>query len=357
MLIEQKDLFTGLFVFVKPAITTFLLMPVKLLFPVITIIIQSLFSAHASARNVLSGKIICLDPGHGGTAANDSFRQGPTGEREEWINLRVALLLKEKLEKKGASVFITRTDDSNIPFDDRIKLALENKAAIFLSIHHNGTADRSVNFPIIYFHGNASENKASVALGKAVARQLQKALYGGKTPVSLVSDHTIFSTAGTKVLRGTYGIPGIIAEASFFTHPEEERRLKSRQHNEKEAQAFVKALEEFFSARHPPILEKNSQVQIAPFTAFQEAERMNPVALQWRADFEEGKKLLQKGDSAALTQAFDLFTRSAKSFPDSYVAAQCHLYRAAILQKLGKTAEASQEELRVKERYVLIDSQ
>jgi N-acetylmuramoyl-L-alanine amidase len=306
-----------------------------------------------SVKSTLSGKIICLDPGHGGTAATDSFRQGISGEREEWINLRVALMLKERLEKKGARVLITRTQDNHISFDDRIELALDNKAAVFLSIHHNGTADPTVNFPIVYFHGNASENKASVELGKAVADQLKQALYGGKTPVSVVSDHTIFPTAGTKVLRGTYGIPGVIAEASFFTHPDEEKRLKTRKHNEREAKAFVKALEIYFSVSHPPILEKNSQVQLTPFAAFQEAERMNPVALQWKADFEEGKKLFEKGDSASLTQALELFTRSAKSFPDSYVAAQCHSYRAAILRKSGKPEEAIQEELRVKERYVM----
>ncbi|MDO1445299.1 N-acetylmuramoyl-L-alanine amidase [Rhodocytophaga aerolata] len=312
-----------------------------------------LLPAGTCAQSNLAGKIICLDPGHGGTAATDSFRQGITGEREEWINLRVALLLKEMLEKKGAKVWITRTDDSNISFDDRINLAVDNKADVFLSIHHNGTADRSVNFPIVYFHGNASENVASVELGKAVAKHLKQFLYGGKTPVSVVSDHTIFPTAGTKVLRGTYGIPGIIAEASFFTNAVEEKRLKSKHHNEKEAQAFVKALEEYFSASHPPIAEKNSQVQLTPFAAFQEAERMNPVALQWKADFEEGKKLFRKGDSISLTQAMELFTRSAKSFPDSYVAAQCHSYRATILQKLGKAEEARHEEVRVKERYVM----
>jgi N-acetylmuramoyl-L-alanine amidase len=319
---------------------------------------QQLASVYALPdKPTLSGKIICLDPGHGGTAATDSFRQGPTGEREEWINLRVALLLKEKLEKKGARVLITRTDDSHIPFDDRIKLAIENKADVFLSIHHNGTADRGVNFPIVYFHGNAFENRASVELGKVVATRLRKALYTSKTQVSLVSDHTIFPTAGAKVLRETYGIPGIIAEASFFTNPEEEKRLKGRQYNQKEADAFVNALEDFFSLPHSAILRKNSQVQIVPFTVLQEAERMHPDALRWLSDFEEGKKLLQKGDTSSLTQALTLFTRSARSFPDSYVAAQCHTYRAAILHRMGKPAEALQEEIRVKERYVIMNNE
>jgi hypothetical protein len=98
-------------------------------------------------------------------------------------------------------------------------------------------------------------------------------------------------------------------------------------------------------------------VQIAPFAVFQEAERMHPDALRWLQDFEEGKKLLLKEETAALTQAFELFTRSAKSFPDSYVAAQCHAYRATILHKTGNEAEARQEELRIKERYVIMNNE
>ena len=66
--------------------------------------------------NPVKGKVICIDPGHGGTAATDSYRVGPTGEREEWINLRVALLLGELLDEAGAEVVLTRTTDTFIPF-------------------------------------------------------------------------------------------------------------------------------------------------------------------------------------------------------------------------------------------------
>jgi len=67
-----------------------------------------------SPSEVLKGKKICIDPGHGDTAATDSFRQGVTGEREEWIDLRVAIMLKEMLEKSGAEVIITRLKDEDI---------------------------------------------------------------------------------------------------------------------------------------------------------------------------------------------------------------------------------------------------
>ena len=295
---------------------------------------------------------MCIDPGHGGSAAFDSYRVGPTGEREEWIDLRVALALKEMLEARGARVLMTRIKDVDVPLKDRALLAVKGEADIFLSIHHNATADYSVNFPIIYFHGNASENRASVRLGRLAAQRLSEALFDGHTPLSLVSDHTIFPEAGTAVLRHSYGIPGIIGEASFFTHPDEEERLKNDVYNRKEAAAYVLALEDFFSHRIPPIQEKYSNGRVAAFAVFQEAERMNPVARRWKDDFNEGERLFQEGHPEALQRAYDLFTRSAKSFPDSWVAGKCHLYRSKILRVMNKTAEADLERKRVEEYYI-----
>ncbi|MFC6998721.1 N-acetylmuramoyl-L-alanine amidase family protein [Rufibacter roseus] len=315
-------------------------------------------SAPKQEKGTLAGRVICLDAGHGGTAQIDSYRVGPTGEREEWINLRVALLLQKMLEEKGAKVLMTRTADINVPFDDRVKLAKENKAEVFLSIHHNATADSTVNFPIIYFHGSASENVGSVVLAKHVGQALVQNFYPKATPVSVVSDHTIFPTAGAKVLRDTYGIPGVIAEASFFTNPTEEERLKQESHNRKEALAYVAALEAFFSKPVPAIQPKKSIVELPPFRAAQEAERMNETARRWRQDFEEGEKLLKnETDTTALRQAYELFTRSVRSFPDSYLARQSHQYRAAILQKLGKKEEAQQEATRAKEYYVRLQEE
>lgn len=309
----------------------------------------------------LKGKIICIDPGHGGTALTDSYRVGPSGEREEWINLRVGLLLQKMLEEKGAKVLMTRTEDIFIPLPDRAKVAVDNKADIFVSIHHNATADSSVNFPIIYFHGNASENLAGVAFGKLLAVNLVKALYKNKVSpkanyVSLVSDFTVFAEAGASVLRNTYGIPAVLAEASFFTNAVEEKKLKSEDHNRDEAVAYTVALEEFFAKPILKIEVKNSKIPPIPsFKVFQEAERMTPIAKRWYQDFLEGQKLMQKEDTASLRQAYDLFTRSVRSFPDSYVAAKCHENRSAILNLLNSPEAARQEAQREREYYVKFD--
>jgi dipeptidyl aminopeptidase/acylaminoacyl peptidase len=300
----------------------------------------------------LKGKKICIDPGHGGTAATDSYRVGKNGEREEWINLRVSFLLKQMLEDRGATVILTRTADSNVSLDARSAIAKENGADAFISIHHNATADRNVNFPIIYFHGAASENAAGVDLAKDIQQSFVKYFFKRKTPVSVVSDYTIFPTRGASVLRGTYGIPAVLAEASFFTNEKEESLLKQKQHNTDEAHAYLVALEQFFSKPVPAIKEKVIPNELPVFKVLQEAERMDPDALKWRQDFEEGKKLMRKKDTASLNAAYELFSRSARSFPDSYVAKMCHQYRAEILARLGRGKEADEEKTRAREFYV-----
>jgi N-acetylmuramoyl-L-alanine amidase len=314
-----------------------------------------------STGSVLKGKVICIDPGHGGTALTDHYRVGPGGEREEWVNLRVSIFLKEMLEDRGAKVIMTRMADSVVSLPTRAKMAIDGKADIFVSIHHNATADSSVNFPIIYFHGNACENLASVAFGKLLAKQLVKRLYNGRvTPagnfVSLVSDFTIFAESGASVLRNTYGqMPAVLAEASFFTHADEEQRLKQTEHNRAEAMAFTAALETFFKNRIPAIKPKNSVVPvIPPFPVFQEAARMTPVAKRWYHDFRDAEQLILKKDTTSQRQAYDLFTRSARSFPDSYVAAHCHRRRSKILKAQGKLSESAQEEQRAKQYYVRV---
>lgn len=316
-------------------------------------IVCLLFSAvtFAQKKLPLDGKVIVIDPGHGGSAATDSYRQGPTGEREEWIDLRVGLLLKDLLETKGAKVLMTRSSDVTFPLADRSKIANDNKADLFVSIHHNATADPAVNFPIIYYHGLSSSNPAGVKLGKMLGKNLQKYMYKSKTPVSVVSDFTIFSGAGSSVLRGTYGIPGILAEASFFTNPEEEARLKQKEHNQNEAIAYAKTIEKFLTGSIPTIRPKIASDFPPQFATLQEAERMSPVAKRWHQDYLDGKALMKSKDKEQLQKAFDLFTQSAKSFPDSYVAAKCHKYRAEILHKLGKEDEAFKEENRVSEFY------
>lgn len=329
----------------------------RTLFLIGALLIGLTLATAAQGGDPLVGRTICIDPGHGGTAETDSFRVGPTGEREEWIDLRVALILRDMLEKRGATVLMTRTEDVAVELEDRATLAIENRAEVFLSIHHNATADPEANFPVIYFHGNASENGAGVALGRALGASLAEALFDGRTEVSLVSDHAIFPTAGAAVLRHSYGIPGVIGEASFFTNADEEQRLRDPEFNRREAEAYVSALAEFFSHPIPPILDKGSLVTVEPFAVLEEDERTRLVALKWKENWLAGRAAQKAGTPKLLQEALDLFTLSARSFPDSWVAGDCHSRRALILETLGNNEEAAMARTRAKEHYVAIETE
>ncbi len=326
----------------------------RMLLLIVSCLIGAAVAVATQVDDPLAGRIICIDPGHGGTADTDSYRVGPTGEREEWIDLRVALILRDLLVERGAKVLMTRTEDVAVELQDRATLAVENGAEVFLSIHHNATADPEANFPVIYFHGNASENSAGVALARALAASLAETLFAGQTEVAIVSDHAIFPTAGAAVLRHSYGIPGVIGEASFFTNPGEEERLRSAEYNRREAEAYVAALAAFFSQPIPPILDKGSLVTVEPFPVFEEDERTRAIAVQWKENWLAGVEAQEIGTPEALTKALELFTLSARSFPDSWVAGDCHARRAQILEVLGNSEEATMERIRAEEHYVAI---
>ncbi|WP_114751501.1 N-acetylmuramoyl-L-alanine amidase family protein [Pleomorphovibrio marinus] len=313
------------------------------------LVLASVWGTAGESTANLKNKTVCLDPGHGGTSDTDQYRVGPTGEREEWVNLRVALHLKEKLENAGAKVIMTRDSDEFIPLDRRSEIAKDSNADIFLSIHHNATADTAVNFPIVYFHGSATENLAGVKLAQLAAQRFREHLFGNAVPVSVVSDFTIFPSSGASVLRGTYGIPGIVAEASFFSNPSEEQRLKVKEYNELEAEAYFLAIRDFFELTPQLVIHDKVEPNELPiFEVLQEAERMRPEAKLWKEHVEQAKKLFESGD---LDKAFELFTQSAKSFPDSYVAGEAMRYRVKILELKDKTNQADKERRRLHAFY------
>jgi N-acetylmuramoyl-L-alanine amidase len=312
---------------------------------------SSVAAGEAPAARPLAGRVVCVDPGHGGTAATDSYRVGPSGEREEWIDLRVARMLKEELERRGARVVMTRTEDVAVELPRRAEIAREAGADLFLSVHHNATADPTWNAPTVYFHGNASENRAGVALARLVAEGLNEALFDGRATPAIASDHAIFPGRGAAVLRHSYGIPGVISEASFFTNPGEERRLRDAAHNRREAQALARAVEEFLATPVPPIEAVGSRVSLPPFAVLQEAERMSPEARRWREAFDEGRVLLEKGEAESLARAYERLTFSARAFPDSPLAGECHRLRAEVLERQGRADEARQERLRAAEHH------
>ncbi|MCF7921742.1 MAG: N-acetylmuramoyl-L-alanine amidase [Candidatus Marinimicrobia bacterium] len=206
-----------------------------------------------SEQRPLEGINITLDPGHGNTQAYDSFRIGPGGEREEWINLRVAKILARKLSRAGANVLMTRTRDQDVSLGGRASLAIGHHSDLFVSIHHNGSEnDPDMDLPIVYFFGPASMNPASVDFAKILLDSMRaKMIFEQQEAGAVYSDHLIYSS-GTSVLRNTVNeMPGVIGEGGFFTHPAGESRLQLKEYNQLEADIYFKAILEYFKRGAP----------------------------------------------------------------------------------------------------------
>lgn len=83
----------------------------------------------------LNGRIIIVDAGHGG---NETGALGPNPELpEKVINLNIALKLAAKLEEYGATVLLTRTDDSTVLISDRLNFLNEVNPDLSVSVHLN----------------------------------------------------------------------------------------------------------------------------------------------------------------------------------------------------------------------------
>jgi N-acetylmuramoyl-L-alanine amidase len=206
----------------------------------------------SSEDKPLEGVNITIDPGHGDTRAYDSFRIGPTGEREEWINLRVAKMLGKKLSRAGANVLMTRTRDRDISLGGRAAMAKAHGSDLFVSIHHNGSQnDPSMDLPLVYFFGSATLNPASVDFAKILLDSLRAGLRFEQQHGAVYSDHLIYSS-GTSVLRNTIdAMPGVIGEAGFFTNSAGEGRLKTKDYNKREAEIYYAAILEYFKRGTP----------------------------------------------------------------------------------------------------------
>ena len=78
--------------------------------------------------------VVVIDPGHGGV--DNGTQAGGDDIMEKNLVLGFGLALRDRLEKSGKyRVVMTRTDDTFIPLDDRVKIARNESAALFVSIH------------------------------------------------------------------------------------------------------------------------------------------------------------------------------------------------------------------------------
>ena len=209
------------------------------------------------AEKYLEDMTIVLDPGHGGQAHRKGYKRGPTGVREAEMNWRVAKLAEKLLTDAGAKVILTRDGDVDVSLAERARIANEASrpdggkgADLFVSLHHNAGGGESANYTTVWFHGPPSECEVGLDVAKYLAHSVARALrtqVGRTSP--LMNDRQMYE-GGFGVLRPC-AVPAVLIEASFFSHPEEEQRLRDAAYNLREAYAIYEALCEYAYGGRP----------------------------------------------------------------------------------------------------------
>lgn len=214
------------------------------------------------AEKHLAGMVIVLDPGHGASDGipyekDPKYKRGPTGVREDDVNLRVGLLLARLLRDAGASVILTRDADVQLGLRERAQIANTaprpdggTGADLFISIHHNAVSNPEPNYSSVWYHGEVDDAEVALDAGRYIAHRLGAALRTDVAKTSpLLSDQLMYG-GGFGVLRACE-VPGILLEISFFSNPAEEQRLRDAGYNLREAHAIYEGLCEYAYGGRP----------------------------------------------------------------------------------------------------------
>jgi len=226
-------------------------------------------------------KIVVIDPGHGG---EDPGAIGPRKTMEKDIVLKVGEKILHLLNpQKEIRAFLTRKGDYFVPLEQRVRIAREYNADLFISLHTDGSFSPQVRGSSVYclslsgatdqaaklladkenmsnILGGASLRPASISRDPNLNQILLDLLQNNSMKESfrfteMVIDeikgvsppkYATYRQANFIVLRAP-DIPSVLIEMAYITNREEERLLNRSEFQEKMARGIVNAIKKYFS--------------------------------------------------------------------------------------------------------------
>lgn len=186
----------------------------------------------------LAGKLVVIDPGHGGK------QKGATsaGISEKSLNLQIARTLAAALQREGARTLLTRDGDGEMGLVARPTKAMSEQADFFISIHCNSNlVPNSASGIETYFHRQEPSPKI---LAYAIHDNVCKLT--GMRDGRPRSDQSLYSS-GLCVLRTLYGsgLPGILLECGYVNNSSDRAKLADSKYQAKLAAGIVAGLKAY----------------------------------------------------------------------------------------------------------------
>lgn len=223
--------------------------------------------------------VVVIDPGHGGV---DNGTQS-SGEAEKNLVLAFGLALRDRLEKSGKyRVVMTRTDDTFIPLNDRVKIARNESAALFVSIHadalprHEGDAQGATIYTLSDRASDAEAERLAEAENRADAiggvnlteeptevadilidlAQRETRTFSNRFARQLMSEmkRTVrmhkhpLKSAGFRVLKAP-DVPSVLVELGYVSNKGDLEHLVSESWRSKTVGSMAQAIDAFLARR------------------------------------------------------------------------------------------------------------
>ncbi len=214
--------------------------------------------------------VIVIDPGHGG---RDPGALAINGGVEKEITLAAALALRDLLASDSRySVRLTRDRDVYVGLEDRVTFAREAGASLFISLHADAAASRSVTGASVYTISARGEQRIDREAGRNNWRIPIED--GTPEPVTGILEDLVKRETKTRsaefaellipelanagpVLRSTHrsagfyvllapDVPAVLLELGFLTSQEDARRLNSEAGRMASVRAIKRAIDAYF---------------------------------------------------------------------------------------------------------------
>jgi N-acetylmuramoyl-L-alanine amidase len=235
--------------------------------------------------------VIAIDAGHGG---EDPGARGRNGTFEKDVTLAIARKLKARVdETPGMRGMLIRDGDYFIPLQTRVQKARKAQADLFVSIHADAFIESRARGSSVF--ALSERGATSVAARWLAKRENEADMIGGvnidvadyylkKTLLDLQQTATINDSlklarsvlselgeintlhkaeveqAGFAVLKAP-DIPSILVETAFITNPDEEKRLRSSDYQDRMAGAVLSGIKRYF-ATNPPVARTPRMVEL-----------------------------------------------------------------------------------------------
>ena len=182
----------------------------------------------AAPKASLRGLHVAIDAGHGGPYKG---AVGVAGVEEKDVNLDLAHMLREALEKRGAKVTMTRSEDIDVSMSERVLMLRKADPNLLISIHCNAGGSPLKPLGTSTYYRHPGFQPLSTAILKRV----------------LELDMNNFGNIGSFnfILNSPYEYPNALLETLFISAPAEEARLVDPKFRKDLIDRVVKGLEDY----------------------------------------------------------------------------------------------------------------